>query len=92
MFLAFWICARLIFSENGKDIFLFGVLPSKYSGSVAGRNAIWTRQSKTIFAGGKRFALPRLFFQNGGDLAFAAQEGAGGMRGGFVFGFLALFF
>jgi len=32
MFLAFRICARPIFSENGKDIFLFGVLPSKYSG------------------------------------------------------------
>jgi len=36
MFLAFRICARPIFSEKGKDIFLFGVLPSKYSGSVAG--------------------------------------------------------
>jgi len=32
MFLAFRICARPIFSKNGKDIFLFGVLPSKYSG------------------------------------------------------------
>ena len=41
--------------------FFFGVLPSKYSGSVAWRNAIWTGQSKTIFAGGKGFALPRLF-------------------------------
>ena len=28
-----------IFSEKGKDIFLFGVLPSKYSGGVAGRDA-----------------------------------------------------
>src|SRR3989339_1029287 len=36
MFLAFRICACLIFSKKGKDIFLFGVLPSKYSGSVAG--------------------------------------------------------
>ena len=35
MFLAFLICAGWIFSEKGKDIFL-GVLPSKYSGSVAG--------------------------------------------------------
>ena len=35
MFLAILFCARPIFSENGKDIF-FGVLPSKYSGSVAG--------------------------------------------------------
>jgi len=43
-------------------VFSFEVLPSKYSGSVAARNAIWTRQSKTIFAGGKGFALPRLFF------------------------------
>src|SRR3989344_9370788 len=36
MFLAFLICARPIFSEKGKDIFLFGVLPSKYSGSRRG--------------------------------------------------------
>ena len=42
-----------------------------------------TRQSKTIFAGGKGFALPRLFFESGKDLVSAAQEGAGGMRGGF---------
>ena len=32
MFLAFRIWRDRIFSENGKDIFLFGVLPSKYSG------------------------------------------------------------
>jgi len=49
---------------------------------VAGRNA--DEQSKTIFAGGKGFALPRLLFQNDVDLVSAAQEGAGGMRGGFL--------
>jgi len=38
-----------------------------------------TRQSKTIFAGGKGFALPRLFLC--GAFVSAAQEGAGGMRG-----------
>ena len=27
---------------------------------------MWTRQSKTIFAGGKEFALPRLFFRRAG--------------------------
>jgi len=27
--------------------------------------------------------LPQLLFQNGKDLVSAAQEGAGGMRGGF---------
>jgi len=37
-------------------------------------------QAKTIFAGGKDFALPRHFVS-------AAQEGAGGMRGGFFFDF-----
>ncbi len=42
------------------------------------------KQSKVIFAEGKGFALPRLLFQNGGDLIFAAQEGAGGVRGGFA--------
>jgi len=39
MFLAFRICARPIFSEKGKDIFLFGVLPSKYSGRWRGFNS-----------------------------------------------------
>jgi len=50
MFLAFRICARPIFSENGKDIFLFGVLPSKYSGSVAGLQ-YGLGFAKTIFWG-----------------------------------------
>ena len=61
--------------------FSFGVLTSKYSGSVAGRNAIRTRQSKTIFAGENGFTLPQLFFKNGGDFTSAAQEGARGMHG-----------
>ena len=39
MFLAFRICARPIFSENGKDIFLFGVLPVKIFGQCGGANA-----------------------------------------------------
>jgi len=50
---------------------------------AGGGASIRTRQSKTIFAGGKGFALPRLLFQNGWDFVSAAQEGAGGMRGGF---------
>jgi len=37
---------------------------------------------KSFFCGKKDFALPRLLFQNGGDLISSAQEGAGGMRGG----------
>jgi len=36
---------------------------------------------QNYFTGGKGFALPRLFFVRG--LVSAAQEGAGGMRGGF---------
>jgi len=50
MLLAFRICARPIFSKNGKDIFLFGVLPSKYSGSVAGLQ-FGLGFAKTIFWG-----------------------------------------
>ena len=50
MFLAFRICARPVFSENGKGIFLFGVLPSKYSGSVAGLQ-FGLGFAKTIFWG-----------------------------------------
>src|SRR3990167_6667053 len=47
-FLAFRICARPIFSKNGKDIFLFGVLPSKYSAHLFlnsdvanGKGGVW---------------------------------------------------
>jgi len=50
MFLAFLICARVNFFKNGKDIFLFGVLPSKYSGSVAGLQ-FGLGFAKTIFWG-----------------------------------------
>ena len=42
------------FSKNGKDIFLFGVLPSKYSGSVAGLQC-GLGFAKTIFSGGLDF-------------------------------------
>ena len=48
---------------------------------------MWTRQSKTIFAGGKEFALPRLFFRRAGIWYPPRRKGAGGMRGGFFFGF-----
>jgi len=60
--------------------FFFGVLPFKYSGSVAGHNADEAKQN--YFCGKKGFALPRLLFQNGWDFVSVAQEGAGGMRGG----------
>jgi len=50
---------------------------------------MWTRQSKTIFAGGKEFALPRLFFRRAGIWYPPRRKGAGGMRGGFFFGFSA---
>src|SRR3989338_452933 len=56
MFLAFRICARPIFSENGKDIFLFGVLPSKYSGSAWGFNTD-SGKRKTVFFGGRGFCF-----------------------------------
>ena len=41
-------------------------------------------KAKTIFAGGKGFCFVSALFQNGGGLMSAAQEGAGGMRGGFA--------
>jgi len=47
-----------IFSEKGKGVFSFGVLPSKYSGSVAGRNA--DSVLRKLFSGEKDFAKPQL--------------------------------
>jgi len=49
MFLAFLICARLIFSENGKDIFLWGSALNT-SDSVAGLQ-YGLGFAKTIFLG-----------------------------------------
>ena len=76
------------FLKKGKGVFLSGFcLPSIQAGGVP--NAIRARQSKTIFAGGKGFALPRLFFQNGWIWISATQEcaadsflifGRGGLR------------
>jgi len=77
-FLAFRVCARPIFSEKGKDIFLFGVLPSKYSGSVAGLQ-FGLGFAKTIFWG-KGFGKTSADFPRGGGVW-------GGIRAGFVFRF-----
>jgi len=44
-----------------------------------------SRQSKTIFAGGKDL-LCRVFFSILPDLVSAVQEGSGGMHGGFLLG------
>jgi hypothetical protein len=72
MFLAFRICAGVIFSKNGKDIFLFGVLPSKYSGSVAGLQ-FGLGFVKTIFWGlGFRKTETNLFLD-----FVRAEEGSG---------------
>jgi hypothetical protein len=49
-----------IFLKNGKDIFLFDVLPSKYSGSVAGRNADSVKQN--YFCGRKRICFASTLF------------------------------
>jgi len=82
MFLAFRICARPISSKQ-EMTFFFGVLPKKFMGSVAGRNAIRTRQSKNYFCVRKRILLCLGFFSKRQDCASTAQEGVGGMRGGF---------
>ena len=52
MFLAFRICPRPIFSKSAKDIFLFGVLPSKYSGR-------WRNNADEVFA--KLFFWEKIF-------------------------------
>ena len=75
--------ARDRFFLKKERTFFFGVLPVKIFGQCGGAKC-GQGKAKTIFAGGKGFALPRLLFQNGGDLVSAAQEGAGGMRGGFA--------
>ena len=67
MFLAFRICARPIFFENGKDIFLFGVLPSILRAVWRGFNA--DSVLRKLFSGGKDFAKPRLISR--------AEEGSG---------------
>jgi len=46
-----------------------------------------TGQSKTIFAGRKGFCFASALVSKRQDFVSAAQEGAGGMRGGFVFDF-----
>jgi len=61
-----------------RTFFFLGVYPP--SVQAVWRGEMQTRQSKTIFAGGD-FALSRLFLCE--DFVSAAQEGAGGMRGGF---------
>ena len=79
MFLTFWICARPIFSENGKDIF-FGVLPSKYSGRWRGFNT--DSVLPKLFSGEKDLAKPRLNFPRGGGVW-------GGIRAGLLSDFSA---
>jgi hypothetical protein len=58
-------------------VFFFGVLPSKYSGSVAGRNA--DSVLPKLFSGGKNLAKPRLNFPPAGGVW-------GGMRAGLELG------
>jgi len=58
--------------EKGKGVFSFGVLPSKYSGSVAGRNA--DSVLPKLFSGGKDLAKPRLICR--------PQKGVWGMNAG----------
>ena len=69
--------AGVEFLLKKERIFFFGVLHSKYSGSVAGRNAIRTRQSKILSSRKNSFCFASEFVS-------AAQEGAGGMHGGFL--------
>src|SRR3989344_3929414 len=54
--LHFWFGGGEISFEKGKGWFFFGGLPSKYSGSVAARNADSAKR-KSFFLGGKDFLL-----------------------------------
>jgi len=72
MFLASLIFAGVIFSKNGKGIFLFGVLPVKIFGQCGGAKC-GLGFAKTIFWG-KDLAKPRLIL----FLHFVrAEEGSG---------------
>src|SRR3990167_1477596 len=84
MFLAFRICARPIFSENGKDIFLFGVLPSKYSGSAWGFNTDSAKR-KSFFLGERFFRFASTDFPPAGGVW-------GGMRAGIPIRFFGKIF
>ena len=57
----------------------FGVLPSKYSGRWRGFNMDEAKQN--YFCGRKRICFASTLFCK--DFVSPAQEGAGGMRGGF---------
>ena len=81
MFLAFRICAHPIFSKKERTFF-FGVLPSKYSGSVAGLQ-FGLGKAESIFSGEKDFRFTSADFPRGGGVW-------GGIRAGFGFRFQRL--
>jgi hypothetical protein len=61
--LAFLVWRGWNFSKKERVFFFRG--SARKDIRAVWRGEMRTRQSKTIFAGGKGFALPRLFFQNG---------------------------
>ncbi|OGN05594.1 MAG: hypothetical protein A2831_03575 [Candidatus Yanofskybacteria bacterium RIFCSPHIGHO2_01_FULL_44_17] len=77
MFLAFRVCARLIFSKKGKGIFLWGSVLQVF-GQCGGASMRTRQNGKTIFWGKGISVLPRLISR--------PQKGVWGMNaGGFRF-------
>ena len=67
------VLAGVKFLLKKERVFSFGVLPSKYSGSVVGQNADEAKQN--YFCGRRRICFASTLFVL--DLASAAQEGVG---------------
>jgi len=66
-FLAFLICAEVVFSKMERTFFFLMFRPKRYSGSAAGRNA--DSVLPKLFSGEKDLAKPRLISR--------AEEGSG---------------
>ncbi len=70
--LVFLICARPIFSENEKDIFLFGVLPVKIFRQCGGAKC--GRGKAKQFSGESLPAVRQGFAKTSADFWFFAEE------------------
>ena len=84
MFLAFRICAQPIFSEKGRDVFLWGSaqeVSGQCGGTQYGRG-----KAKLFLLEEKDLLCLDSFFKTTG-FCIRHAGGAGGMRGGFLFVF-----
>jgi len=68
MFLALLIFAGVIFSKMERTFFFLGFCPPSIRAVWRGEIQFGRGKAKTIFAGGKGFALPRLILIQNGDI------------------------